>query len=62
MMDDTEEATVALRFILPQGKTEATCSEALAFAFDASQENGLNPKWISFDQTLALNPVKTVIV
>lgn len=57
---DEGEATVSLRFILPKGKTEATCSEGLAFAYESSQENCLNPIWITQDEALKLSPVKTV--
>jgi hypothetical protein len=46
--------------VLPQGKTEATCSEELAFAYSSSEENGLEPKWISSEDVLKLKPVKTV--
>ncbi len=62
-MDDGEEvpANVTLRFVIPKGKTEATCSEELAFAFENAQEQELSPKWISHDETLnILHPVKTV--
>ena len=60
-MEESEEASVSLRFVLPKNKTEATCSEELAFAYETSQENGLGPKWVTHDDTLNVKPVKTVI-
>ncbi len=59
-MDGTDEAAVSLRFVLPKGKTETSCSEALSYAFETSQDNGLSPEWITHDETLQINPVKTV--
>ena len=61
-MEESDEASVCLRFVLPKGKTEMTCSEELAFAFENSQENGLAPIWTTHDDTLNISPVKTVTV
>ncbi len=58
-MDDVESA-VTVRFVLPKGKTEATCSDELSEAFEKSEENLLKPTWISHDDVLQLNPGKTV--
>lgn len=58
----SEEPSVALRFVVPKGKTEASCSEELALTFETSAENGLEPQWISHTNVLKLSPVKTVRV
>lgn len=58
-MED-KEVSVVLRFVVPKGKTEASCSEELALTFETSAENGLEPQWISHSDTLKLNPKKTV--
>lgn len=55
-----EDVNLLVRFVLPKGKTETTCTEDLSYAFDQSQDNGLNPNWIEHDKCLALRPGKTV--
>ncbi|XP_040581730.1 DNA topoisomerase 2-binding protein 1-A [Lepeophtheirus salmonis] len=49
-----EEEVVVIRFVLPPGKNETSCTEDLAFAFDQTQEVGLNPTWIHHNQVLDL--------
>ena len=60
--NDAEDEFNALmiRFVLPKGKTETTCSEDLGYAFDEAQDQDINPMWIDEDDCLALNPAKTV--
>ena len=58
--DNGEEISLSIRFVLPRGKTETTCSEDLGYAFDQAQDNGLNPVWIDEEDSLNLNPGKTV--
>ena len=51
-----------MRFVLPKGKTEATCSEALHEAYEKweAQENVEAPMWISHNDVLKLDPIKQV--
>ena len=58
--DNGEEVSLSIRFVLPRGKTETTCSEDLGYAFDQAQDNGLNPSWIDEEDSLNVNPGKTV--
>ena len=58
--DNGEEISLSIRFVLPRGKTETTCSEDLGYAFDQAQDNGLNPSWIDEEDSLNVNPGKTV--
>ncbi len=53
-----EEGAFTLRFVLPPGKTEASCSESLGEAFEKCQEQEMAPKWITHDEVLLLKPVK----
>ena len=54
------EDGVVLRFVLPRGKNEATCSDELSDAHEKCEENGMKPTWITSDDALDLTPVKTV--
>ena len=60
--NDTTDAdcSLSVRFLLPRGKTETTCTEDLSYAFDQAQDNDFNPSWIDEDSCLELNPGKTV--
>ena len=60
MAADRSRGGVAIYFLLPQGKSEETCSEKLSDAFSQSEENGLTPMWIASDKALAKKPTKTV--
>ena len=55
----SEADDVSLRFVLPRGKNEATCTDELSDAFEKCQENQMNPRWISSDEASALSPTKT---
>ncbi|XP_071748981.1 DNA topoisomerase 2-binding protein 1-A [Lepeophtheirus salmonis] len=48
------EDNVNIRFVLPLGKNQTTCSEDLAYAFDQTQDMGLDPIWIHHDEVLDL--------
>ncbi len=56
-----EEPYFTLRFVLPRGKTEATCSELLSEAYEKCQEHDIKPAWIGHDEALDLSPVKQVL-
>ena len=58
--DDGEEISLLIRFVLPKGKTETTCTEDLGYAFDQAQDHCMAPTWIDEDDCAALNPAKTV--
>ena len=58
--DVSEDGSVVLRFVLPRGKNEATCSDELSDAHEKCEENGMKPTWITSDDALDLTPVKTV--
>ena len=51
-----------LRFVLPKGKTEATCSELLSEAFEQCREQEIAPAWICCDEVLKLSPIKQVML
>ena len=51
---------VEIYFLMPQGKSEKTCSEILSDAYGQSEENGLTPSWIAADKVLTKKPTKTV--
>ncbi len=55
-----DETNFTLRFVLPRGKTEATCSELLSEAFCKCQDHEIQPTWISHDDVMDLSPVKQV--
>ena len=57
--DVSEDGSVVLRFVLPRGKNEATCSEELSEAFEKCEDNDMKPAWISSDEALVLEPTKT---
>ena len=54
-----EDDAIIIRFVLPKGKNESTCSEDLSDAYDQARDIGINPKWIKDDQVLNLIPTKT---
>ena len=58
MGDETED--VVVRFVLPSGKTEATCSDDLSNAFDLVQESGMGPQWAKPEEVLEIIPSKKV--
>ena len=61
--DSGGSALFTMRFVLPKGKTEATCSEALHEAYEkweAQESVGHAPTWIAHDEVLKLDPVKQV--
>ena len=58
--DAEEEISLVIRFVLPKGKTETTCSENLGYAFDQAQDHDMPPTWIDEEDCVALNPAKTV--
>ena len=58
--DSRTEDGVVLRFVLPRGKNEATCSDELSDAHEKCEENDMKPTWITSDDALDLTPIKTV--
>ena len=61
MADDPDKSvgTVVIRFVLPKGKNETTCSDELSEAFEKCREQDMNPSWITTNEALDLNCVKT---
>ena len=59
-MAEEEGSSVTIRFVLPKGKNETTCSDELGDAFTLCQDNQMSPEWVSEDDVLELNPGKTV--
>ena len=59
-VEEKEDVPLIVRFILPKGKTETTCSEDLGYAFDQAQDHGLEPTWSDEQDCLSINPGKTV--
>ena len=59
--NETEaEVQVAVRFVVPRGKTEVSVSEALSLGYDQSSEADHGPVWVKEEEVLALQPSKTV--
>eukprot|EP00092_Neocalanus_flemingeri_P010154 GFUD01010944.1.p1 GENE.GFUD01010944.1~~GFUD01010944.1.p1 ORF type:complete len:1552 (+),score=561.52 GFUD01010944.1:76-4731(+) len=56
---DGDDLQVVVRFVIPQGRTEVTVTEALAQAFDQSKEAGLTPVWVQEQEVLNISPTKT---
>ncbi|XP_027237421.2 DNA topoisomerase 2-binding protein 1 isoform X2 [Penaeus vannamei] len=54
----SQDGEVSLNFILPEGLTEETCSTSLVCAYQACQENGLNPVWLPSADCIKLSPTK----
>ncbi|XP_071515470.1 DNA topoisomerase 2-binding protein 1-like isoform X2 [Panulirus ornatus] len=54
----SQDGNVNLYFVLEVGLTEQTCSTCLICTFQACQENGLNPKWLTTEDCLRLSPSK----
>ena len=50
--DVSEDGSVVLRFVLPRGKNEATCTEELSEAFEKCEDNDMKPAWIGCDDAL----------
>ena len=61
-VEEKDDVPLIIRFILPKGKTETTCSEDLGYAFDQAQDHGLEPTWTDEQDCLSINPGKTVRV
>ena len=60
-MNETEaELQVAVRFVIPRGKTEVSVTEALSLGYDQSAEADHGPVWVHEDEVLNLRPSKTV--
>ena len=59
---DEDDVQIVVRFVIPQGKTELTVSEALSLGYEQSKDAGLGPVWVSEDDILSLTPTKTVIL
>ena len=57
--DVSEDGSVVLRFVLPRGKNEATCTEELSEAYEKCEDNDMKPEWISCHAALDLTPTKT---
>lgn len=58
--NETEaEVQVAVRFVIPRGKTEVSVSEALSLGYDQSSEADHGPVWVNEEEVLALQPSKT---
>jgi len=57
---DGDDLQVVVRFVIPQGRTEVTVTEALALAYDQSKEAGLAPIWVQEQEVLNISPTKTV--
>ena len=60
MSGEEEDVQVAVRFVIPRGKSEVTVTEALSQAFEESREAGLEPAWVPEEDILRLVPTKTV--
>jgi hypothetical protein len=60
--DSASQDGVVLRFVLPRGKNETTCSDELSDAHDKCEEHEMKPKWIASDDAMELTPTKTVWV
>lgn len=60
IISEMDETYFTLRFVLPQGKTEATCSELLSEAYEKCRDHDIKPAWINHDDVLDLSPVKQV--
>lgn len=56
---DGDDLQVVVRFVIPQGRTEVTVTEALALAYDQSKEAGLAPIWVQEQEVLNISPTKT---
>ena len=56
------ELQVAVRFVIPRGKTEVSVSEALSLGYDQSSEADHGPVWVNEEEVLSLQPSKTVSV
>jgi len=56
---DEDDVQIVVRFVIPQGKTELTVSEALSLGYEQSKDAGLGPVWVSEDDILSLTPTKT---
>lgn len=54
------EVSLLIRFILPKGKTETSCSEDLGYAFDQAQDHDMSPAWLDEEECTAISPAKTV--
>lgn len=54
----TQDGIVNLQFVLPADATQETCSQGLICAYQACEENGLSPTWVSSEECLKLKPVK----
>ena len=57
---DCGDVAVVVRFVIPEGRTEVTVTEALSQAFEQSKEAGLAPVWVQEQEVLNLSPTKTV--
>ena len=57
---DCGDVAVVVRFVIPEGRTEVTVTEALSQAFELSKEAGLAPVWVQEQEVLNLSPTKTV--
>ena len=58
--EDRAELSLLIRFILPKGKTETSCTEDLGYAFDQAQDNDMSPSWMDEEECIGLSPAKTV--
>jgi len=56
---DCGDVAVVVRFVIPEGRTEVTVTEALSQAFEQSKEAGLAPVWVQEQEVLNLSPTKT---
>ncbi|CAL4073586.1 unnamed protein product, partial [Meganyctiphanes norvegica] len=54
----TQDGIVNLHFVLPAGATQETCSPGLICAYQACEDSGLAPTWVSTDECLKLKPGK----
>jgi hypothetical protein len=52
--------SLVVRFIISQGRTEVTVTEALAQAFDQSKEAGLAPVWVQEQEVLNISHTNMV--
>ena len=55
-----DDGCVVLRFVLPKGKNETTCSDELLEAFEKCKDNEMGPVWITNGDVMKLEPTKTV--
>ena len=60
--EENKNPNVVIGFVIPQGKTEVTVTQALALAYDKGKEAGLEVMWIKEQDVLNIKPTKADVV